>query len=72
MVIEGIVQEIVPEVVEVKVPILIGEAKLPVAFDNCAVNIFPEVKVPAIVNGTEITDPAQNGEPVMDPVEIAC
>ena len=68
----GIVLDIVPATVDVKVPIITGEAKLPLAFDSCTVNIFPEVKVPETVNGTDTTDPAQNGEPVIVPVEIVC
>ena len=68
----GNVLEMVPATVDVKVPILTGETKLPVAFDSCAVNIFPELKVPETVNGTDTIDPAQNGKPVIIPVEIVC
>ena len=68
----GIVPEMVPATVEDKVPILTGDAKLPLPFDSCAVNIFPELKVPEMVKGMETIDPAQNGEPVIVPVEIDC
>ena len=64
------VPEIVPADIDAKVPIAIGEAKLPLAFDSCAVKTFPVVKVPEVVKGTEIVDPAQNGEPLIVPVEI--
>lgn len=66
------VPEIVPEVVDANVPIFTGEAKLPDAFDSCAVKIFPELKVPVIVKGTATVVPAQNGEPEIVLVAIVC
>ena len=51
--------EIVPAAVLVEVPIFIGDAKLPLASDSCAVKIFPAGKVPEIVNGIETATPAQ-------------
>ena len=42
----GIVAVMDPEVVEVAVPIVTGEAKLPEASESCAVKTFPEVQVP--------------------------
>ena len=45
----GIVAFIVPEVVEARVPILVGDAKLPDEFDNCAVNTLPELNEPHTV-----------------------
>ena len=45
-----------------------GEAKLPAAFDNCAVYVLL-VKVPTLVKGTETEAPVealtQNGLPVI-------
>ena len=41
--------DIVPLATEVKVPMVVGLANEPVAFDSCAVNIFPEVNVPVNV-----------------------
>lgn len=52
------------------VPIDTGEAKLPVASDNCAVYIFPAVNVPVLVNGTLKVLQAQKGLPVIVPVVI--
>jgi len=49
----------VPAEVDVSVPIFTGDAKLPLAFDNWAVKIFPELKVPLLVYGTETEAPAQ-------------
>lgn len=40
---DGIVALMVPDVVPVSVPILVGEAKLPLALLSCAVNTFPEL-----------------------------
>jgi hypothetical protein len=54
------VAEIVPDVVPVSVPIDVGEVKLPLLLLNCAVNTFPVVNVPMVVNGTETDAPAQN------------
>lgn len=48
-VVNGMVALIVPALVDVSVPIFTGLAKLPVASDNWAVNIFPTVNVPLIV-----------------------
>ena len=66
------VAAIVPDEVAVRVPIVTGEEKLPVAFESWAVYTFPEVKVPDTVYGTEIDAPAQNGEPDIVPVVIVC
>ena len=66
----GIVPGIVPAVVDGNVPIVTGEAKLPLASDNCAVKTFPKVKVPVMEKGTETFDPEQNGEPAIAPVDI--
>ena len=55
--------------VEESVPIVVGEVKEPVELDNCAVNTFPEVKVPVAVYGMPIpVFPAQKGLPEMVPV----
>lgn len=48
-VVKGMVALIVPALVEVSVPIATGLAKLPVASESCAVNIFPDVNVPLMV-----------------------
>ena len=45
----GIVALIVPAAVEVIVPIVTGLANEPLASDNCAVKIFPALKVPVMV-----------------------
>lgn len=66
----GIIAEIIPADVDVNVPIVTADAKLPLAFDNWAVKIFPLTKVPVIVKGTETDAPAQNGEPAIVPVII--
>ena len=47
-----------------------GLAKLPPAFDNCAVNVFPAGKVPVIVKGTDTVDPAQKLRGFIVPVVI--
>ena len=47
----GIVAVIIPDVVLVNVPRVVGELKLPAAFDNCAVKTFPLVYVPVAVKG---------------------
>jgi hypothetical protein len=64
---DGKVAAIVPELVEDKVPIEVGEAKDPLALDNSAVNTFPELKVPVAVYGTETALPSHKG-PVTVPV----
>ena len=71
-VLQGMVQVIVPAAIPVNVPIETGAAKLPAAFDNCAVNVFPAVKTPVIVNGTLTVAHEQNGLPVIEPVVIVC
>jgi hypothetical protein len=48
----------------------VGLAKLPVLLLNCAVNTFPELKVPVAVYGTLTAAPAQKGAPEIAPVEI--
>lgn len=48
-VVNGIEALMVPALVDVSVPIFTGLAKLPVASDSCAVNIFPDVNVPLMV-----------------------
>jgi hypothetical protein len=58
----GIVALIVPAVVLVSVPILTGEVKLPAAFDNCAVNIFPAFAAALTENGTSTDEPAHRFE----------
>ena len=57
----GIVAEII-SVFEVLVtaPIETGEAKLPAAFDNCAVYTLPPLKVPTLVKGTETVAPVED------------
>jgi hypothetical protein len=62
------VAEIVPEFCDVKVPIVVGLANDPAAFESWAVNTFPATKVPVIVKGTETAVPAQNGDPEIVPV----
>jgi hypothetical protein len=64
-VVKGIVALMVPALVEVSVPMATGLAKLPVASESCAVNMFPAVKVPLMVYGTFTAAPAQKGEPVI-------
>ena len=64
------VAEIVPDDVPDKVPMDTGEAKLPLALDNCAVKTFPDVKVPVIVNGTLIEEPEQYDVGEIVPVVI--
>jgi hypothetical protein len=54
----------------VPVFVAIGAAKLPAAFDNCAVNTLPALKVPVVVKGTEIVCPAQYTKGVIGPVVI--
>ena len=44
---------IMPELMPVKVPIVTGLSKPPVALDNCALNTFPAVYVPNAENETE-------------------
>ena len=66
----GIIAAIIPEVVPVKEPITVGVLKLPVAFDSSAVKTFPELKVPVTVKGMLTLAPAQNGLPVIVPVDI--
>ena len=53
----GIVAVMLPDVVLVKLPIAVGDAKEPDASDNCAVNTLPDVQVPVIVYGTVIEAP---------------
>ena len=48
-VVKGLVALIVPALVDVSVSMATGLAKLPVASDSCAVNIFPAVNVPLMV-----------------------
>lgn len=65
----GMVALMVPAVVCVIVPMLVGDAKLPLAAESCAVNILPLLNVPLMVKGT-LTEavsplPAQKGEPLM-------
>lgn len=50
---------IVPKVVDVNVPIMEGETKLPEASDNWAVKTFPGLKRPVPVKGTFISEPPQ-------------
>ena len=38
---QGMLQVILPATVPAKVPMATGAAKLPAAFDNCAVKVFP-------------------------------
>ncbi len=66
----GICALMLPEVVELSVPIFTGLAKLPVEEDNCAVKVFPALKIPVTVYGTEIFSPEQNGLPLTVPVLI--
>ena len=53
----------VPELTLVSVPILVGDANDPAAFESWAVKTFPALKVPLFVKGTLIVSPGQNGEP---------
>jgi hypothetical protein len=53
----GMVATIVPEPVPTRVPIDVGTAKEPTAFDNCAVNVFPPAKAPHTVKGTLMVAP---------------
>jgi hypothetical protein len=64
------VAEMVPLLVDVKVPILVGLAKLPLALLNCAVKTLPGLKVPVAVKGTLTAAPAQKGEPETAPVAM--
>ena len=60
-----------PAVVAATVPIVTGDAKEPVAFDNCAVNTFPAVKgqLGLVSEYCTLKDaPAQN---VVEPVDGA-
>lgn len=66
----GIVAAMVPLPVEVKVPILVGLEKLPLALLNCAVKTFPGLKVPVAVKGTFTAAPEQKGDPETVPVEM--
>jgi hypothetical protein len=63
----GIVQFIVPELVDVMLPIVTGFPKPPPASDNCAVNELPELNCPVAVYETVNADPAQieDGENVV-------
>jgi hypothetical protein len=46
----GIDKVMVPDnAVELTLPIFVGVAKLPELFDNCAVNVFPALKMPEAV-----------------------
>lgn len=49
---KGMVALMVPAVVPFMAPMAIGVAKLPLAFDSCAVNTLPALYVPEMVNGT--------------------
>ena len=64
--------EIVPAVVWVRVPSVIGDPHAPLASESWAVKTLPAVKTPVMVKGTETDDPEQNGEPVMVPVVMVC
>ena len=55
----GMVPEIVPAAVDVKVPMLTGLANEPAAFDNCAVNTLPALAAAFVVKGTLTAAPAQ-------------
>jgi hypothetical protein len=55
---EGIVAIMVPELVELRVPIVTGEVKLPVLPDNWAVKTFPASTIPALLKGTDTVEPA--------------
>ena len=70
----GMVADMVPELALLtNVPIFVGAAKLPAAFDNCAVYVFP-VNVPTLVKGTEtdapVEDVTQYGLPAIADVAI--
>ena len=68
----GIVADIVPLAVELSVPMLVGDAKLPAELLNCAVNTLPELNVPVFVQETLTLEPEQNGEPEIAEVVIVC
>ena len=57
--------------VELNVPILTGEAKLPAAFDNSAVYIFPPLNVPEEVKAIDpvssVLQSTVKGLPVIAP-----
>jgi hypothetical protein len=58
--VEGITPFIDPEVGETIVPIVVGVLlKFPASSDNCAVKVFPVLKLPVIVKGILIVAPAQ-------------
>ena len=52
----------VPAAYAASVPMVVGEVKLPLAFDNCAINVFAGefVNAHGIVKFTLIADPAHN------------
>ena len=56
---DGIVAAIVPEEVELKVPMFIGLAKLPFPLESWAVKIFPAFAAALVVKGTLTGNPAQ-------------
>ena len=68
------VAEMVDAVVLVTVPILVGELKLPLAFESCAVKMFPVKNViVSVVKFTETLDPPQKGPEILEvemPVSI--
>jgi hypothetical protein len=67
----GVVLTIVPAEVDETVPIVVGEVKDPEASDNCAVKVFPPVKVPPMVKGIlMLVCPAQKGLSEIVPVVI--
>jgi hypothetical protein len=57
----GMVAVIDPGVEEERVPITEGEAKLPLASDNSAVNTFPELKIMSEVKFTGVVTFAEGG-----------
>ena len=67
---EGIVALIVPELVLVSVPMLTGLEKLPLELESCAVKMLPALKVPDMVKGTDISEPAQYELGLIFPVVI--
>lgn len=54
-----------PAVVAAAVPMVVGAAKLPAAFESCTVKLFPVPKLQALLRLLVIlkVEPAQKGEP---------
>ena len=68
----GTIALIVPDVLDVNVPILTGVVKLPLSLLSCAVNIFPLLNCALTVYGTLMLFLGTNGLPLMVPVVMVC